>query len=387
MPRHNGMTKATPSSPVKRPGKRWGDAGVSERFVVQDTQLAVTPQQQQVILADAGILSEIQHHFYATNLTVTHGTGTNAKDVFGPYDAVNWYQFTAGANTPLVSASGARLGIFQTMEYPLHDWEANVVPAGAQNPLTNASDIFNFPSATGIFRFWMRVPLAIKWVGMPGGQVGYIVLQNKRIPNVIKPTFNVSGAAAPYNMASNTFGNAAYLISGNDTVTGTPQFETWKTLHTVPNSREQMPIFGFTRYIQEVQLPYSGTSFTYNYEPGGVLLRAMFQLVDATAQGGVATNNINTITYQYGTNKQLDIFTPQRNLQEQLELYGRVLPQGCYVLDYYTRKRNLVDAKSTENTANVQTVIQFAAGYAVPANSQAYILLDKVYVVQNYLGN
>ena len=86
-------------------------------------------------------------------------------------------------------------------------------------------------------------------------------------------------------------------------------------------------------------------------------------------------------------NKQLDVFTPYRNIHEQLELYGRTLSQGTFAFDYYTQKRNLTDAKSTENTANVQVVANFASGYSVPANSQVRVLLDKVFVAQNYLAH
>jgi hypothetical protein len=386
------VAKAPGSSPVNTPGPRWGDPGVSERFYVQDTQLSVTPNIQQIILADAGILSELRHHMYANNTTGTHGTGTSVKDVFGPHDLLNFYQFTAGANTPLVAMSGRGLGIINIAEYPRSNWEANADPADVMNPLTNFSDVFNFPGGgsasfgPSIFRDWLRIPLAIRWLGMPGGMVGYVVLQNKRIANIVKPTFNVTGAAAPYSLGATTFGNAPYLISGNDTVTGSPIFETHKVLNTVPSTKEKMPVFGFTRYLQEIQLPYAGSSFTYNFEPGGVLLRAILHIVDATAAGGIATTNVSTLAYQYGTNKQLDIYTPFSNLQEQEEIYGRVMPQGVYAFDYYTRTRNLVNAKSTENTANVQIQVNFSAGYTPPANSIVYVYLDKVYIVQNYLG-
>jgi hypothetical protein len=226
-------------------------------------------------------------------------------------------------------------------------------------------------------------------MGAPGGHVGYIVLQNKRIANIIQPVFNLSGSSAPYSATqASGSGNAAYL---GGTVTAAPIFETWKTLNTVPQNPNNMPLFGFMRYIYEVLQPYSGTSFTYNFEPGGELLRAVFQFLDATAgqsstPAGMATANLSSIAYQYGTNKQMDVFTPYRNIHQQLLDYGRPLPQGCFVFDYYTPWRTLVNTKSTENTANVQVVANFASTYSVPANSQCAIILDKVLAVQNYLA-
>ena len=375
----------------KQPSSRWGQKGISERFYVLDSQLSETPNAQQIILADAGLLSELQHHHYGT-YTVTHNTGTNAKDVFGPYTAVNNYALYAGSNTPLISLSGRSLGVLQIIEYPDRSQEAPATPASVENPLANASDYFSYPSVTGTMRWWARVPVALKIQGAPGGHVAYMVLQNKRIANIIKPTFNLTGSSAPYNAAPGAQGgNGAYVISGNDTVTSAPTFETWKTLNTIPSQRTDMPLFGFTRFTYEVLQPYSGTSFTYNFEPGGELLRAVFQFIDGTAGAGstptgMATANLNQIAYQYGTNKQLDVYTSYRNINQQMLDYGRPLPQGCFVFDYYTPWRNLVNTKSTENTANVQVVASFASSYSVPANSQVSVLLDKVYAVQNYLA-
>jgi hypothetical protein len=378
---------ATGQQTAKAQPTQWGKKGISERFYVQDSSLTETPNTQQIILADAGLLSELQHHHYGT-YTITHGTGTNGKDAFGPYTALNQYVLQAGSNTPIISISGRALGILQVIEYPDRSFEANATPIGVESPLTNSSDYFNYPSTTGTMRWWARIPVALKITGAPGGYVAYMVLQNKRVANVIKPSFNLSGVpvAGAYTAASSANGNAAYVVTGNDTVTAAPIFETWKTLNTVPSSRANMPLFGFTRYIYETLQPYSGSSFTYNFEPGGELLRATFQFIDGAANTGMATANLNQIAYQYGTNKQMDVYTPYRNIHQQLLDYGRVLPQGTFVFDYYTPTRSLVNTKSTENTANVQVVAQFASTYSVPANSQCSIMTDKVFAVQNYLA-
>ena len=383
-PTTNSPATATQQA-TKGAATRWGQKGVSERFYVQDTQLSETPNSQQIILADAGLLSEIQHHHYGT-YTISGGA---TKDVFGPYTYLNNYTFRVGASTPIIQISGRSMGILQILEYPDRSFEAPATPNSVENTITNASDYYNYPSATGTMRVWTRVPVALKLQGAPGGHVGYIVLQNKRIANIIQPSFNLSGSSSPYSATqASGSGNAPY--SGG-TVTAAPTFETWKTLSTVPQNPQNMPLFGFMRYITEVLQPYSGSSFTYNFEPGGELLRATFQFMDATAgtgstPAGMATSNLTQIAYQYGTNKQLDVYTPYRNIHQQLQDYGRTLPQGTFVFDYYTPWRTLVNTKSTENTANVQVVAQFASTYSVPANSQCSILLDKVFAVQNYLA-
>lgn len=365
----------------------WGARGVSEQFYVQDTITPITPTVTPLQLAQAGIVSELRLHAYGT-VTVTHGTGTALPDVFGPYNLLSNYTFRAGSNTPLFYLSGPSLQILNMMEYPRTSWEANADPATAMNPATT-TDFFSNPqpasaNLSATLRFWLRVPMAIRINGAPGGKIGYIILQNNRIANISQATFALSGATSPYNAASSSgFGTFPYKITGNDTITfSAGSLETWKQLQTVPEFEDQMPTFGFLRYVSEVQQALTVGNLTYNFEPGGVLLRAAVTFVDATVAGGIAAANLQNIIYQYGTNKQLDVWTPYSNLNEQLDLYGRVLPQGTYVLDYYTRTRSLVNAKSTENTANVQIYAPFVAGYTPPANSYARILLDKIYVVR-----
>jgi hypothetical protein len=387
-----GLNQGSSTNAPRRAPLRWGDPGVSERFIVQDTNIIAQPSQQQLVLADAGILASLRLHTFGT-ATITHGTGTNARDPWGPYNIYQNLQFVAGSNTPLINMSGTMAGVLQVQEWPGRTWEANPTPQGIQAPAA-VSDMFNFPSATGTLRFWTGIPLALPWAGMPGGSVGYVILQNKKIANVVKIAYNESGGASPFSLytaASLPNRASAYQVTGNDTVVGALTTEVWKELYTVPDSPSKMPRFGFTRYLQEIGLPYAGTSFTYNYEPGGVLLRAAFSVFDAGAGTagtgtGIATANVQFIVYQYGTNKQVDVYTPFRNILEAVDIYGRQLPQGVYVLDYYTRKRNLTDAKSTENIANVQTVITFSGGYSPPVNSMVYILLDKVYIVQQRLS-
>src|SRR5690348_240680 len=137
--------KAGTAAAAPAAARRWGDPGVSERFKVLESTTSVIPNAPQIPLSQAGILSELQHHVFATNLTVTHGTGTNAKDAYGPYPLLQQYRFVAGANTPLISISGRMLGMLQMIEYPGRSWEADADPVSVENPLTNTSDFFSHP--------------------------------------------------------------------------------------------------------------------------------------------------------------------------------------------------------------------------------------------------
>lgn len=379
------MTTVAPA-PSQAPAKgrvlRWGDRGVSERMIVQDTQDSVTPNGTRIRLEESGILEELQHHIYGA-VTITAGTGTATKDNAGPFTTIKQYAITAGSNTPLHQYSGLALALLQQVEYPDRSFQANAVPSDVELPEPDLTSVFNHPAATGTLRFWARVPVALKWLGMPGGAVGYLILQNKRISNVLTMSYAASGSS-PYSLAGSAT-TAPYNTTGPGTVTGNLTVENWKKLWTVPNARSRMPVFGFTRYISEVVVPYSGSSFKYLFEPGGLLLRAFPMFLD----GGVtpATDaQIASIAFSYGTNRQIEVWTPYRNRLEQLQVYGRQLPQGTFALDWYTDRRNAVMAKSTENTANIQIQAQMASGYTPAANSVVRLLLDKVYVVQNRLG-
>lgn len=378
------MTK-TPAQPAAKALRtpRWGDRGVSERMVVQDDTDSVTPLGSRKRLQETGILSELQHHVYGT-ATITHGTGTNAKDAFGPYPLFQQYALTAGANTPLISLGYIGMGLLQQVEYPDRTSEANAIPASVMQPLADVTNLFNHPAATGTLRMWNRIPVALRWLGMPGGAVGYLILQNKRISNVWTAKYGVSGSS-PYSLAGATAGAAPYDVTGNDTVTGNLTIETWETLHTVPDARSKMPVFGFTRYLQQIDDSYSGTSYKYLFEPGGLLLRCISMFLDGGTTP-VTDADISQHIFSYGTNKQVDVYTPYRNRLQQENWYGRMLSAGTMALDFYTASRNTVDAKSTENTANVQLQTVFAQGYTPAANSTVHHLLDKVYIVQNRLG-
>ena len=367
----------------------WGSRGVTERFYVLDSAIQATSVQNTTTFQEAGILSEIQLHLFGS-LT---STGAMSKDTFGPYSIYNTVGFKASGNTLIVSLSHKGLNIMNIMEYPGMSWEAADVPVSVQDPLTNSTDYFSYPSLVGSgsanIRFWTRIPLALKLFGVPGGSVGYVVLQNKRIGNFIQQSFNATGPSTNSVFSSTVNGgNAAYF--GANSVTGSPTVEIWKTLNTVPTSPSNMPLMGYTRYWQEYIQPYSGSSFTYNFEPGGDLLSAAFWFVDAQAgagstPAGMATSNLSQIAYQYGTNKQMDVYSPYRQIHQQMQDYYRPLPQGCFVFDYYTPWRTLANVKSTENTANPQVQAILTPGYSVPSNSQVYVILDKLFGIQNYV--
>lgn len=376
-------TPAQPAAKTVRP-LRWGDRGVSERMIVQDAQVDVTPRNMRLRLEETGILSEIQHHTYGT-ATITPGTGTATKDAFSAYPIDQAYALTAGANTPIISLGPIGRGLLQIVEYPDRSNESNAVAPSNMEAPADFTSVFNHPSATGTFRLWERIPVALRWLGMPGGAVGYLILQNKRIANVITRQWAASGAASPYSIAGSAAGAAPYDVTGNGTVTAALICETWKTLHTVPDARSKMPVFGFTRYLQEIVDDYSGSQYKYLFEPGGLLLRCISMFLDGGTTP-ITDADLSSFVFSYGTNKQIDQYTPYRNRLQQANWYGRLLPQGTFALDFYTPSRNTVDAKSTENTANVQIQVQFASGYAPAANSVVHHLLDKVYVVQNRLG-
>lgn len=365
----------------------WGSRGVTERFYVQDSSFIATSVQNTTTFQEAGILSELQLHFNG----VFTANGPLVKDTFGSYSTYNSVGYKASGNTLIISVSHKGLNLMNIIEYPGLSWETNPVPASVQNPLTFASDIYQYPafsgSGTALLRQWSRLPLALKLFGVPGGSVGYVVLQNKRIGNFLQTSFNATNTNS---WVSATNGGNAPYVSSTSTLTASPTVEIWKTLNTVPTSPSNMPLMGYTRYWQEYIQPYSGTSFTYNFEPGGDLLTAAFWFVDATAgpsstPSGMATANLSTIAYQYGTNKQMDVYTPYRNIHQCLQDYQRPLPQGAFVFDYYTPWRTLANVKSTENTANPQVLATLTTGYSVPANSQVYVLLDKLFGIQNYV--
>lgn len=390
MNRGAGAQVATaPAQNGAPPAKAWGAPGVAERYHLADDSVTIAPSGPggtSAPIKPAGILTEIWLHCNA-NVTVTHGTGTNAKDVYG-YSGI--YQSLGMKTSPAlatIAASGHMLALLQFLENPLHSFEASADPDTVINPLTNASDGFSYPAVTGVFRTWQQMPIAIKLAGVPGGIAGPLILQNKRVTNSLSFVFGVSGAASPWSFASAAgFGNAPYNITGNDTVTGTGVIEPWKVLYTVPDDLRSFPVLGLMRQISEVVKPYSGSSFSYDFEPGGGVLRMIAQVEDATVKGGVATANVNDLIFRYGLAHTTYNETPFFNIKRQREVVGSVLGQGVYLLDFYTQSRSLRDVQAAENLAAMQFHIDFASTYVVPANSQVRLLIDKAVTVATTIG-
>lgn len=394
MPLQSPFKKA-PAAPTGGNGngmpgaKPWGAPGVAERYELADESITIAPSGPggtSQTLRPAGILTEVALHCNAS-VTVTHGTGTNAKDIYG-YSGL--YQSVSMKTSPTlatIAASGHMLALLQRVEHPLHTWEQSAIADTVIDPLTNASDGFNYPAATGTFRFWQRLPIAIKLAGVPGGIAGPLILQNKRVTNSIALVFGVTGSSSPYSFASSSgFGNAPYNITGNDTVTGTGTIEPWKTLYTVPDDLRSFPVLGLMRQISEVVKGYSGSSWTYDFEPGGGVLRVIAQVEDATVAGGIATANVQDIVFRYGLAHTTYNESPYFNINKQREWYGTVLGQGVFPLDFYTQSRSLRDVQAAENLAAMQLVIDFASGYSAPANSQVRLLIDKAVTVATTIG-
>jgi hypothetical protein len=395
MPLQLPFTKGAPrvesgSNGSGMPGaKPWGAPGVAERYHLADDSISIAPSGPggtNATLKPAGILTEVWLHANSS-ITLTHGTGTNAKDIYG-YSGL--YQSVGMKTSPTlatIAASGHMLALLQFMEQPNGNYETSPDPDTIINPLTNASDGFNYPLATGVFRFWQQLPIAIRLAGVPGGIAGPLILQNKRVTNTINLVFGVSGAASPFSFASAAgFGNAPYNITGNDTITGTGVIEPWKTLYTVPDDLRSFPVLGLMRQISEVIKPYSGSGFSYDYEPGGGVLRTLVQVEDATVKGGVATLNVQDIIFRYGLAHTTYNESPFFNIRRQREVYGSVLGQGVYVVDFYTQSRSLRDVQAAENLAAMQLHLDFASTYVVPANSQVRMLIDKAVTVATTIG-
>ena len=369
--------------------KPWGAPGVAERYHLADDTITIAPSGPggtNATLKPAGILTDVWLHCNA-NVTLTHGTGTNALDVYG-YSGI--YQSLGMKTSPTlatIAASGHMLALLMFLEDAGNSYEQSATHDTVINPLTNASDGFNYQLATSVFRNWMKLPIAIRLAGVPGGIAGPLVLQNKRVTNTINFVFGVTGAASPFSFASTSgFGNAPYNVTGNDTITGTGVIEPWKILYTVPDDLRSFPVLGLMRQISEVIKGYSGSGFSYDFEPGGGVLRVIAQVEDATVKGGIATANIQDIIFRYGLAHTTYNESPFFNIRRQREVATDVLGQGVYLLDFYTQSRSLRDVQAAENLAAMQFHLDFASTYVAPANSQVRLLIDKAVTVATTVG-
>jgi hypothetical protein len=333
----------------------WGDPAVTRlrRQADKSINYAVgvnTP----TTLEHVGLLKSIRLIFRAS-VTLTAGGGSVTKDKQGPWNILSNILIRVSGLDSLFQVSGWGAYLIDLVSF------TNFAPDSPGGAVTNqnpASDVFNFPSATGTLNFALDLPFTVPLLGFE--DLGLWLIQNETVNMEIIPTFaNLGGTAAllvPYILAG---GATAAVTAGNIAV--------WRQFYGVPASASDMPPLGYVHQWEEQYDTVAGTQYDVQHQRGGVFLRILHQVIDADSVGdgsnvlnGLLAANLSNMQFKYDANDTPFDEDPYQILSRQRELYQRDLPQGVFTEDFFSATKTLQDSYNTENYINIKTHFNFA---------------------------
>jgi hypothetical protein len=336
----------------------WGDPAVTRLRRQADRSITYavgvnTP----ITLEHVGLLKKLRL-ITSLNVTLANGTGAAARDPQGPWNLYSNLLIRVSGLDLLYQVSGWGLYLINLVLDRLYAPDVN--PSIVTNPTTPAS-LFNFPVSPATAQtllFSLDLPFTVPLLGFD--DLGLWLIQNETVNMEVVPTFAALGGATRLNQPYDLSGTAtATANSGNVAV--------WRDFYGVPARAEDMPPLGYVHQWEEQFDSINGTQVDINHQRGGILLRLLYQIVDADSTGGganiidgLANANLAELAFKFDANDTPYDEDVLNTLARQRELYDRDLPQGVYTHDFFLDTRTLQDSYNTENYINIKTRFRFA---------------------------
>jgi hypothetical protein len=235
----------------------------------------------------------------------------------------------------------------------------DVNPAVVTNA-TDPGDIYNFPVPYGTGQtvlFNLDLPFTVPLLGFD--DLGLWLIQNETVNMEVFPTWAAAGGATNLNQPYVTAGDGAVVVNSGSAAV-------WRDFYGVPARSEDMPPLGYVHQWEEQYDSVTGSQIDINHQRGGILLRLLYQIVDANDGDpvGLANTDLAELAFKYDANDtpfDEDVFN---TLARQRELYDRDLPQGVFTHDLFLDTRTLQDTYNTENYINLKTRFRFNSSLA-----------------------
>lgn len=365
----------------------WGAPGVSKNLRisngVQNWGAGGSPTT--INIQQTGILEALRLLVVGTG-TGTVGSGTIARDVLGPWNALSNVFLSPNQQAPIISLSGYGLYIAQLMRTLETEQVTPDTVLAAETNAAAVADVYSFPSnGTGSLRFFEDLPVS-QVIKSVGGRIGMWPLQNPAIQLMLQLTPNSASGATPFNAYSTTAGAAPYLTTSNATVTvANPTFEVIRNLWQVPASKQDFPAFNLVNTVIE-EAPQGvnvngATAFQWLATPlAGLLVRLGVFIFDGTTNTGVAASNMTAsnalqLTYDNDTVKYAE--SAYAAEARQSYHFGFQLPQGVFIYDLLGKDLTLQDSLNTSTTGNIKFKATFNAALG-SSNSFAKIIKQTI---------
>jgi len=337
----------------------WGDPAVTRLRRQADRSISYglgvnTP----ITLEHVGLLKKLRL-ITSADITLVDGDGGNARDAQGPWNLYNNILIRVSGLDLLYQVSGWGLYLINLVLDRMYAPDVN--PSVVTNATTPGS-LYNFPNAAGANQallFSLDLPFTVPLLGFD--DLGLWLIQNETVNMEVVPTWAaLAGATAlnqPYDSSGTT--SSATINSGSAAV--------WRDFYGVPSRSEDMPPLGYVHQWEEQFDSVNGTQVDINHQRGGILLRLLYQIVDADSTGGdagvingLANANLAELAFKFDANDTPYDEDVTNTLARQRELYDRDLPQGVYTHDFFLDTKTLQDSYNTENYINIKTRFRFA---------------------------
>lgn len=336
----------------------WGDPAVTRLRRQADKSITYavgvnTP----ITLEHVGLLKKLRL-IASLDIDLAQGSGAAVRDANGPWNLFANLLIRVSGLDLLYQTSGWGLYLINLVNERLYAPDVN--PSVVTNATTPAS-LYNFPTspASGAnLLFSLDLPFTVPMLGFE--DLGLWLIQNETVNMEVVPTFNALGGTTALNQPYDLSGTATASVNSG-------AIAVWRDFFGVPARQEDMPPLGYVHQWEEQYDSVTGSQIDINHQRGGILLRLLYQIVDADSTGGdagvingLSNANLSELAFKFDANDtpfDEDVFN---TLARQRELYDRDLPQGVYTHDFFLDTHTLRDSYNTENYINIKTRFRFA---------------------------
>lgn len=329
----------------------WGDPAVTRLRRQADKSLNyAVGTNQPITLEHVGLLKKLRL-ITTLNIDTVAGGGTVTQDDQGPWNIYNNIYIRVSGLDLLYQVSGWGLYLINLVLDRLYAPDVN---PSVVTDATTPGDLFNFPVPYGTDQtvlFSLDLPFTVPMLGF--ADLGLWLIQNETVNMEVFPTWAAGGGATPLNQPYVTTGAGAVTVNSGSAAV-------WRDFYGVPARSDDMPPLGYVHQWEEQYDSVTGTQIDIQHQRGGILLRLLYQIVNAEGGAhGLANADLAELAFKYDANDtpfDEDVFN---TLARQRELYDRDLPQGVFSHDLFLDTRTLQDTYNTENYINLKTRFRF----------------------------
>lgn len=360
---------------------KWGSPAVTRLKRQADASMSYNAGVVTETIQHVGFLRAVDLRYNAT-YGYTKSSGGSTQDAQGPFNAVQMIDLTVNGSQPIIHCPAWMLYLYDLIHYAKTNagWSPSAPSLSGTLQAATATDVFSFPSVPGssgnITQLWtLRWPFVVELAGVR--EIGMFLLQNDETNLQITPTFNANAASA-------TALAAPYDIAGGDSFTlGTPTMDVLREFYAIPADKTSYPDIGYFHTLQYQRVSLTSTQIDVPIIKGGIVLRIIYQLVDGSTPSLMADSTISSLQLLYGSNETPYDEKVKDVLLRQQRSYGRSLPQGVLVHDFWgdggQTFRNTFD---TLDYQNLRGRLNFAS--TPNAGSYADVIVEKLVPIAGY---